>query len=54
MEENVYLRGTTLTSIDADDGRQLEIIATCFVVENGIPMKYGASVVSPLHVDGMP
>ena len=50
----MLLRDTSLTGIEATDGRALEIVATGLPLEHGIPLGCDATLVSPLHADGTP
>ena len=54
VREKVFLRDTAVTSIDPSDGRHIEIVATGLPVAHGIPIAVDATIVSPLHADGMP
>ena len=54
MRENVWLRDAGLPSIDPNDGRRIEVVATGLPVARGIPVAVDATLVSPLHADGTP
>ena len=54
VDRNVMLKDTTLPSISADDGRQLEILVTGLPLERGVPTGVDVTMTSPLHADGTP
>ena len=54
VSENVFLRDTALPSIEASDGRRLEVVATGLPVHRGVPLGVDVTMVSPLHMKGEP
>ena len=52
MRENVLLRDTGV-AVDPTDGRNIEIVATGLPTEHGIPVAVDATMVSPLHANGL-
>ena len=53
VRENVLLRDTGV-NVDPADRRAIEIVATGLPLEHGIPVAVDATLVSPLHADGIP
>ena len=54
VQTDVLLRNTNLEQIAANDGRQLEVVATGLPLWRGVPLGVDATMVSPLHADGTP
>lgn len=54
VQTDVLLRNTNLLGIAANDGRQLEVVATGLPLYRGVPLGVDCTMVAPLHADGRP
>ena len=54
VRENVLLRDSGILNIDPSDGRKIEIVVTGLPLAHGIPLAIDATLVSPLHANGLP
>ena len=54
VRENVLLRDSGIPNIDPADGRKIEIVVTRLPIAHGIPVAVDATIVSPLHANGIP
>ena len=49
-----FLRDSSLSGVRPEDRRKIEILATGLPLYRGVPLAVDATVVAPLHADGLP
>ena len=54
VRERVFLRDAAVPGIVPSDGRHIEIVASGLPFGNGVPVAVDATLVSPLHANGIP